>query len=138
MAIAFNPYLNFPGNTREAFDYYQEVFGGTATFSTFGEYGAEGMPADGTMHAELKTDHFSIMACDAMPGSEEQWGGTRIYLAFMGDDLDTLKSWYDRLGEDGQIGQPLAKQVWGDLYGDVKDKFGIEWIFNISQPESSE
>lgn len=93
------------------------------------------MPADGTMHAELVTEHFTIMAADAMPGSEDQWGGTRIYLAFMSDDLDTLKGWFDRLGADGHVGHQLEKQVWGDMFGDVKDKFGIEWLFNISLPE---
>ena len=92
------------------------------------------MPPDGTMHAELETDHFTIMASDAMPGSEEQWGGTRIYLAFMGDDLETLQGWFDKLGADGRVGQPLHLEAWGDTYGDVKDKFGIEWLFNISAP----
>ena len=138
MTITFNPYLNFQGNTREAFTYYADVFGGTPDFSTYGELELEDMPADGVMHAELKTDHFTIMAADAMPGSEEQWGGTRIYLAFMGDDLATLRGWFDRLGADGQVGQPLHEEAWGDIYGDVKDKFGIEWLFNISQPKPSD
>ena len=31
-----------------------------------------------------------------------------------------------------EAGQPLQAQVWGDTYGDVKDRFGIEWLFNIS------
>ena len=33
-----NPYLNFEGNAREAMEFYASVFGGEATFSTFGEY----------------------------------------------------------------------------------------------------
>ncbi len=132
MTLSLYPYLNFPGNTREAFTYYAGIFGGTTDFSTFGEIEAEGMPPDGTMHAQLETDHFTIMASDAMPGSEEQWGGTRVYLAFMGDDLETLQGWFDKLGADGQVGQPLHLEAWGDTYGDVKDKFGIEWLFNIS------
>jgi uncharacterized glyoxalase superfamily protein PhnB len=25
--------------------------------------------------------------------------------------------------------------VWGDTYGVLKDKYGLEWMFNISAPE---
>ena len=49
MAI-LNPYLTFDGNTREAIEFYQGVFGGELTLSTFGEYGhdrARGQPDPG-------------------------------------------------------------------------------------------
>ncbi|CAL8977467.1 hypothetical protein PROP_02203 [Propionicimonas sp. T2.31MG-18] len=132
MAVQLFCYLNFPGNTREALAYYQEVFGGEAAISTFGEYGIEGVPADGIMHAQLVTPAFTIMASDALAGAEREWAGSRIHLALMGDDLDLLTGWYERLAADGTPGQPLQAQVWGDTYGDVKDRFGIEWLFNIS------
>lgn len=132
MAVQLFCYLNFPGNTREALAYYQEVFGGEAAISTFGEYGIEGVPGDGIMHAQLVTPAFTIMASDALAGAEQEWAGSRIHLALMGDDLDLLTGWYERLAADGTPGQPLQAQVWGDTYGDVKDRFGIEWLFNIS------
>lgn len=136
MSISVNPYLNFPpGVTREAMEYYRSVFGGELTVSSFADFGMAHMPADGTMHAELKHANFSIMASDAMPGAEQTWGGTRNYIAFMGNEVETMQGWYDRLAADGTPGQQLAKQVWGDMYGDVKDRYGIEWMFNISLPE---
>ncbi|HRA07075.1 MAG TPA: VOC family protein [Propionicimonas sp.] len=133
--ISAVPYLNFPGNSREAMTYYQSVFGGELSISSFGDYGMDAMPADGTMHAELKHPGFTIMASDAMPGAEQTWGGTRVYVAFMGDEADAMLGWYHRLAEDGRPGMPLEKQAWGDMYGDVMDKFGIEWMFNISTPQ---
>lgn len=133
--IRLNPYLNFAGNTREAMEYYHGIFGGTLNVSTFADFGMEGMPADGTMHAELSTDHFVLMASDAMPGAEATWGGTRNYIGIFGDEVEKLQSWYAALAADGEAGMPLEKQVWGDMYGDVKDKFGIEWMVNISLPE---
>ncbi len=135
MTITVNPYLNFAGNTREAMTYYQSVFGGELQVLTFGDFGMADMPADGTMHAALIHPNFTVMASDAQPGAEQTWGGTRNYIAFMGDDVDTLQGWYDALAADGTAGMPLQKQVWGDMYGDVKDKFGIEWMFNIALPE---
>jgi len=137
MSISLVPYLNFPqGVTREAMTYYHSVFGGQLDISTFGDFNLEGMPADGVMHAALTGPGFQVMASDAMPGSENQWGGTRIYCAFMGDDVDTLTGWFNALAADGSVGMQLEKQVWGDSYGVLKDKYGIEWMFNVSAPRS--
>lgn len=134
MTISATPYLNFAGNTREAFEYYQEIFGGEVEIATLGDYGME--PADATMHASLTTPAFSLMASDAFDGAEKTWGGTRIYIALTGDDLDTLTGWFQRLAADGSVGQDLEMQVWGDYYGNLTDRFGIEWMFNISGPQT--
>jgi PhnB protein len=132
MAISMNPYLNFAGNAKEAMEFYQSVFGGELNVSTFGEFGMEGMPADGTMHASLVTEHFTVMASDAMPGAEETWGGTRNYISISGDDLDTLSGWFHGLAAGGNVGMPLEKQVWGDVFGIVMDQYGIEWMVNVT------
>lgn len=138
MSISLSPYLNFPqGVTREAMTFYQSVFGGKLDISTFGDFGMEGMPADGVMHAQLSTDGFVFMASDAMPGSEDQWGGTRVYLTFFGDELDKLSGWFDKLAVGGSVGTPLEKMVWGDTYGVLKDQYGLEWMFNISDPNAA-
>ena len=137
MSISLAPYLNFPqGKTREAMTFYEAVFGGRLDISTFGDFHMEGMPADGVMHAMLTTDSFTFMASDAMPGSETQWGGTRVYLTFFGDDLATLTGWFDKLAEGGSVGTTLQKMPWGDTYGVLMDKFGIEWMFNISEVQA--
>ncbi len=135
MSLSLAPYLNFPpGVTGEAMAFYQSIFGGTLDVSTFGEFGMEGMPPDGVMHAMLTTDSFTFMASDAMPGSEDQWGGTRVYLTFFGDEIDKLTGWFNALAEGGSVGTPLEKMVWGDTYGVLKDKYGLEWMFNLSDP----
>ena len=137
MSISLAPYLNFAqGQTREAMTFYQSVFGGKLDISTFGDFHMEGMPADGVMHAMLSCDSFTFMASDAMPGSENQWGGTRVYLTFFGDDLATLTGWFDKLAEGGSVGSALEPMPWGDTYGVLMDKYGLEWMFNISSPEA--
>ncbi len=131
MTIALSPYLNFSGNTREAMEFYHDVFGGNLHITTFAELHVPGMPADGVMHAALVTDHLSIFASEAQPGAEASWNGTRVYLSLMGDEPETLTTWFYRLAEGGRIGMPLEKQMWGDTYGLVIDRFGIEWMVNI-------
>jgi len=124
------PYLNFPGNTREAMEFYQSVFGGKLDVITFADFHVDGMPPEGTMHAYLRADGFNIAASDAMPGAETTWGGTRVYLAFMTEDEGILP-WFDALAEGGSVSQPLEQQAWGASYGLVTDRFGLEWMFNV-------
>jgi len=132
MTVQLSPYLNFAGNTREAMEFYRDVFGGRLDVLTFADMKLDDMPPEGVMHAALVTDQFSLFASDAMPGAEQSWNGTRVYLAFMGDDVETLTVWFYRLAEHGRISMPLEKQMWGDTYGQVVDRFGIEWMVNIS------
>ncbi len=126
------PYLNFPsGVTREAMTFYHSIFGGELSIQSFADFGMTHLPADGTMHAALVADGFTIMASDAVPGAEQTWGGTRVYCSFMGGDLATMTGWFDRLGEGGTVGMPLEQQVWGDTFGLVMDRYGIEWMVNV-------
>ena len=136
MSVSLVPYLNFPaGQTAEAMSYYQQIFGGTLDITRYSDAGVDG-PADGVMHAQLATEGFTLMASDGMPGSEDGWGGTRIYLAFVGEDVDTMTGWFDTLAADGSVGMPLEKQSWGDTFGLLKDKYGLEWMFNIATPQA--
>lgn len=134
MATRLVAYLNFAGNAADAFRYYQSIFGGEVQIATFADHGVSEMPADGTMHAELSTPHFLLMASDAMAGADVSWGDPRMYLALVSDQQGLLTDWFDRLAADGEVSQPLVKQVWGDIYGMVKDKYAVEWMFNIHQP----
>ena len=74
MAIALNPYLNFPGTTREAMTFYQSVLGGELQISTFGDFGAQGPEANGVMHSHLETEAgMTFMASDMPPGQEDSY-----------------------------------------------------------------
>jgi len=132
MNTTVTPYLNFPGNTAEAMHFYQGIFGGELDILTFSDFQVADMPPQGIMHSHLHTDSFAFSAADAQPGSEADWGSSRISMAIMGDDLDTISGWFDALAEGGSVGQALSSHVWGDVYGQVTDKYGIGWMFNIS------
>ena len=129
-----NQYLMFDGNAREAIETYRDIFGGTLDVNTFGEYGAgeDGPPADGIMHAQLTTDlGFTIMASDRPPSMDADANG---WQSLSGNEGDTLRGYFDRLSEGGQVTLPLEKQMWGDTYGQVTDKFGVNWMVNIADP----
>jgi PhnB protein len=130
-----NPYLQFNGNAREAMETYRDVFGGQLDINTFGEYSAEGgdhgAAADGIMHAQLSTDMgFTLMASDTPPGMGEAAPNGQISLS--GDEGDTLRGYFDKLSDGGQVTMPLEKQMWGDEFGMCVDRFGVSWMVNIA------
>ena len=132
MATRLNPYITFTDTAREAMTFYQQVLGGELTLNTFGEYGAEGPEADQVMHSMLETpDGLTLMASDTPPGMEPR-SGDNITISLSGDDADTLRGWFHGLAEGGTITMPLEKQMWGDEFGQLTDRFGIAWMVNIA------
>lgn len=129
-------YLSFAGAAREAMTFYQSVFGGELSISTFADFGVPGAPADGVMHSELRSDGFTVMGADGFDEPEEGWGKTRAHAAFMSDETDRVVGFYDRFVAQGStVVTELEKQAWGDMYGELVDPWGIAWMFNIALPE---
>jgi PhnB protein len=137
MASQLNPYLNFNGNARQAMEFYRDVFGGELTLSTFGELGAaEGADADKIMHAQLQTGTgYTLMGAD-VPGHMQYEPPAGFAISLSGDD-NTLHGYFDKLSSSGDITVPLAKQAWGDEFGMCTDKFGVQWMVNIGQPQQA-
>ena len=135
MASRLNPYLNFPGNAREAMEFYRSVFGGELTQSTFGEFGSDDPAlADKTMHAMLVTPNgYTLMASDTAPGMEHV-PGNNVSVSLSGDDADDLRGYWTQLSDGGTVMIPLAKQMWGDEFGMCVDRFGIGWMVDIIPP----
>ena len=138
MTVRLNPYIAFTdGNAREAMEFYQSVFGGTLAVNTFGDFGApEPELADKVMHAMLETDNgLALMASDQTPDMPVS-AGSSISISLSGDDADELRRYWDRLADGGTVTVPLEKQMWGDEFGTCRDRFGVEWMVNITAPQA--
>ena len=134
MTSRLNPYISFPGTAREAMEFYREVFGGDLTLNTFGEFGGDAPEPDKIMHGMLETDRgFTLMGADTPPGMEHD-PGNNITVSLSGDDGDDLRRYWEQLSAGGSIAVPLEKQMWGDEFGMCRDRFGIAWMVNVSEP----
>ena len=133
MATRLNPYISFGDNAREALTFYQQALGGTLELNTFGEYGTTEEPlASLVMHGMLETeDGLTLMGADTPPGME-RIAGNNITISLSGDDDTLLRERFEKLAEGGTIGVPLEKQMWGDVFGQLTDRFGIGWLVNIA------
>lgn len=134
MSVKLNPYLNFQNNAREAMEFYKSVFGGSLNVMSFKDGGmSQGPETDNlTMHSQLDSDHgITLMASDTPPGMNFQSGGN-VSISLSGSDETTLRGYWDKLSPGGTIVMPLEKAPWGDTFGMCNDKFGIQWLVNIS------
>jgi PhnB protein len=134
MPVQLNPYLNFRDNAREAMDFYQSVFGGELTRSTFAEFHASDDPEEQNkiMHSQLVTeDGLALMAADT-PKSMGFTPGTNFAISLSGDSEPTLRGYWDKLSADGTVTMPLDPAPWGDTFGMCVDRFGVSWLVNIT------
>jgi PhnB protein len=136
MQTKLNPYLNCRNNTREAMAFYHSVFGGKLTISTFKDYNASDSPEedDLIMHSEIVADNgINFMASDT-PKRMEFTPGTNFGMALFGDDEVELGAYFEKLANGGMVTMPLTKAMWGDTFGMCTDRFGVNWMVNISPP----
>lgn len=136
MSIHLSPYLVFSGESREALEFYKSVFGGELQMITFGSMGDPGeFPAEALMHGQLNTDAgWSLMAADSTkPDDEVVRGGSS--LCVWGDNEQEMARQFEALSVGGTVSTPLVRQPWGDIYGELTDRFGISWGFNIGSTE---
>lgn len=133
--LKLNSYINFNGNAREAVEFYKSIFGGEVFMDTFGSYAGK-MPVDDAdknkiMHAYLKGDNgIELMMSDAPSGMQVQAGG-QISLTLNGDNETALREYWDKLSQGGTVDLPLEKAPWGDTFGMLTDKYGIQWMIDI-------
>ncbi|HMN24680.1 MAG TPA: VOC family protein [Ignavibacteriaceae bacterium] len=140
---SINPYLNFPGNTEEAFNFYKKVFGGDFLGGIFrfkDTPEAEKMNAadkEKIMHVALPMGKSNmIMATDAL----ESMGfklmfGNNFYISIDAESKEEADKLFNALSEGGKIEVKMADQFWGDYFGSLADKFGVRWMINYAKPK---
>ena len=135
MATKLNPYLSFKDNARQAMEFYRSVFGGRLQMQTFGEAHASEDPADANriMHAELAADNGILFFGSDIPSHmQHEAGANNISLSLTGEDEAELRGYFEKLSAGGTVSMPLTKALWGDTFGMFRDKFGVDWLVNIS------
>ncbi|MEX2573899.1 MAG: VOC family protein [Balneolaceae bacterium] len=132
-----NPYLNFNGNTEEAFNFYKSVFGGEflmlQRFKDTPE--ADNVPEndqDKIMHISLPLGQGNIlMATDVLESAgHDTVSGNNISLALQADSEEEAEKLFNALSEGGKIEMPLDKTFWNAYFGMCTDKFGVQWMVN--------
>jgi len=134
MQSKLNPYLNFNGNCQDAMEFYKSVFGGKLEMTNYLDGGMSQSADDEKliMHAMLEAENgITFMASD---GKGDAGSNTEasIQMSLSGDNTDELSDYFNKLSEGGTINEPLVQAPWGDTFGMLTDRFGINWMVNIA------
>ncbi len=139
-------YLNFNGNTEEAFTFYKDVFGTEFLGDIMRMKDVPVGPGDATpadhdanlvMNIALPiTAGHILMGTDAT----ESMGftinqGNNVSICIDPDTRDEADRLFAALSDDGKVNMPLADAFWGDYFGDCVDKFGVQWMINYTTKE---
>ncbi len=130
--VTLNAYLFFAGNCREAMEFYKTVFGGTLRVQTYDEVPGEKPAAmkGKVIHASLMDGEVELMASDSP--TPDRLGTGKMNLSLSGTAEKKLRTIFDSLSTGGRVNSPLKKEFWGDTFGSLTDKFGVDWMVNIS------
>jgi PhnB protein len=135
-----NPYLNFAGNTEEAFNFYRSVFGGE--FSSLVRFKdtpeAAKVPAkeqEMLMHISLPIGKGNIlMGTDALESmGHKLTPGTNFSLCVSAESQPEADKLFAGISAGGKITVPIAKMFWGAYFGMCFDKFGIQWMVSFDE-----
>jgi PhnB protein len=135
-----NPYLNFMGNTEEAFNFYKSVFGGE--FSSVVRFKDTPEAARVPENEKNKLMHIALpigkgnmlMATDALESmGHKVTPGDNMSLSLNTESKEEADRLFNGLSEGGKAEVPMSKMFWGDYFGMLKDKFGVQWMISFRE-----
>lgn len=139
MSIKFSPYISFPGNAGEAMAYYHQIFGGQLDVETYDGLTADAAekfpftpPAGAVAHTQLHADGVSLAGGDGI-GEDLPPLKSRVYSFLL--TLDTVEKAEELIEKfistGGEVAMLFEPAPWGSYYGQVADKFGVQWAFHV-------
>ena len=123
-------YLFFTTTCEPALAFYTQC--GLGRVVEMMRIGDKGMPVKNEkmrgkiMHAKFEGPGVLFYASDN-DDAEPMRGSAHMLL--MDNRAETL-ALFNRLAEGGNITTPIGIQPWGDYYGKLTDKFGVQWMLD--------
>lgn len=136
-------YLNFARSTEAAFTFYKTVFG-TEFIGPIARMGdAPPYPGQPEMSDEDKrlvmNIQLPILGGHILMGSDapDSLGhtlnqGNNVYITLDPDTQAEADRLFAALAEGGTVEQQIGKMFWGDYFGSLVDRFGVQWIINCT------
>jgi len=134
-----NPYLNFNGNTEEAFNFYKSIFGGE--FRTVMRFKDNPQCADMSdadkeriMHIALPIGNNTVlMATDSLESlGQKLTVGNNFYICLSPHSKEEADRLFNELSADGKVEMPIQDMFWGSYWGSLTDKFGVQWMIDYA------
>lgn len=141
---SLNPYLNFNGNTEEAFNFYRSAFG-----TDFGmvmrfkdmpqEFQSSEAEGDKIMHISLPIGEGTIlMGSDSPEAMGKVNMGNNFHISINTSSEEEADKLFKSLSEGGKTTMAMAKTFWGAYFGMLTDKFGVNWMVNYDYNQQAQ
>jgi PhnB protein len=115
--------------------FYQKCLEASLDVFSFGD-APNPMPEgakDRIMHARLAKGGARIMASDTMPGMSFM-KGNNFSVSIDCESVEEIDRFFQAFSENGTVTMPLQKTFWAARFGTLTDQFGINWMFNLNEP----
>ncbi len=127
--MKLNTYLNYKGNCKEAFEFYEKHLGGKITMiSTFNDMpDKKSIPPnweEKILHAQIEIGNGILMGAD-IPTAEPM---RSAYVTLSTPEAGEVERIYGLLSEGGQIFMKMEKTFFASRFGMLRDKFGTNWM----------
>ncbi|PRZ08209.1 PhnB protein [Isoptericola sp. CG 20/1183] len=131
------PYLSFRDQAREALEFYRTALGGELEIMTFGSMpGMTDDPAEEelVMHGQLEAPGGLVLMAADTPSSMPYvpaTSGVTVALTGGPEDMDHVQAAISTLLDGATDVMPFDPAPWGDHYGQLTDRYGITWMFDV-------
>lgn len=133
MLKAMEVYLVMDGNGLEAIEFYKEALGATVEQVNLYKDFLPDCPKElenFVMNAQFRLNGQRFMLSDNNP-EMPYTAGDNITVALITDDAETAQDLFTKLSKDAKvIAMELQAVPWSPAYGNLTDKFGINWQIN--------
>jgi PhnB protein len=130
MTLQLANYLFFTTHCEDALAFYAEC--GLGRVTELKRHGDKGLPVSNetlrgkVMHARFEGPGVLFFASDN-DDAEPMRGSAHILL--LRDRAQTAQL-FELMARGGRVTTALGIQPWGDDYGKLTDRFGVQWMFN--------
>lgn len=84
------------------------------------------------MHGILRGANGVVLMAADIPASMDYAPPAGMSLSLSGDDDAALRRYWEGLADGGSVVENLAQAPWGASFGMLIDRYGIDWMVNIS------
>lgn len=132
-------YLNYGGNCRQAFEFYEQQLGGKiVSIATHGEVpNTANVPDDwksAVLHARLELGDTIVMGADIPPDRFQPMRSA--YLTLLLDSVEDAERIYVLLIDGGQIFMKMEQTFFAKRFAMLRDRFGTSWMLLHEIPQS--
>ena len=133
--MKLNTYVNFAGTCAEAFRYYEKHLGGKiGMMMTHGQAPDQSRvkPAwkNLVLHARILLGGTALAGAD-IPKAEPM---RSAYLTLGVDSDSEAERIFSSLSDGGQVLMPMEETFFASRFGQVRDRFGINWMILHEKP----